>query len=209
MVGLRKSWIRRQRSTYMTCSWWNLPSGVSRMATHVVGRPRLPTSAFRSCPELKCLPAPARITTRTSSSASARSKAASSASMSALFWALATSGRFMRDGRHRPVDLVAHHRLSARHGRPPSPSRWASSGRRHCVLGAAGRARGAGRAPVRRSRCAGSRSCRRRSTPPDSRARPAATIRPRDCPSASRHSGAAGPSTSRASACRRLLISLQ
>src|SRR6266567_2156063 len=35
------------------------------------------------------------MTTRTSSSASAMSKAASTSSMSAVFWALATSGRFM------------------------------------------------------------------------------------------------------------------
>ena len=37
MVGLRKSWILRQLSTYMTCSWRNLPSGVVAHRGPVVG----------------------------------------------------------------------------------------------------------------------------------------------------------------------------
>jgi len=53
------------------------------------------TSAFRSWPDEKCLPAAARITTRTPSSASARSSAASISSIMVELWALATSGRFM------------------------------------------------------------------------------------------------------------------
>jgi hypothetical protein len=94
IVGLRKSWMRRHRSKYMTRSWWYLPSGVSRMRRHSSGSTS-PTKALRSCPAEKCFPAAARMTTRTSSSASAREKAASSSSMRVVFWALATSGRFM------------------------------------------------------------------------------------------------------------------
>src|SRR5437870_3119182 len=78
----------------MTCSWRSLPSGVSRMARHgsaAAGSSR----PFRSWPDEKCFPAPARITTRTLSSASALSKAASSSSSSAVDWALAALGRFM------------------------------------------------------------------------------------------------------------------
>ncbi len=94
IVGLRKSWIRRQRSKYIVFSWWNSPSGVSRIATHG-SEPSPATSAVRSWPDEKCLPAPARITTRTLSSASARSKAASISSISVESCAFATSGRFM------------------------------------------------------------------------------------------------------------------
>ena len=94
IVGLRKSWMRMQRSKYMTFSCWNLPSGVARMATHASGA-SWPTRALRSWPDEKCSPAPASTTTRTASSASASSKAASRSSISAVFWALATSGRFI------------------------------------------------------------------------------------------------------------------
>ena len=93
IVGLRKSWMRRQRSKYIVFSCWNLPSGVSRSATQVGAVAA--DQALRSWPEEKCLPAPARMTTRTASSASARSKAASISSMSVESCALATSGRFM------------------------------------------------------------------------------------------------------------------
>ena len=37
IVGLAKSRSCRQRSQYMTCSWWSLPSGVARMAAHWLG----------------------------------------------------------------------------------------------------------------------------------------------------------------------------
>ena len=94
MVGLRKSRMRRQRSKYITFSWCHLPSGVSRICRHLSGSTS-PTSAFRSCPAEKCLPLAASTTTRTSSSASARSNAASISSIIWVSWALATCGRFM------------------------------------------------------------------------------------------------------------------
>ena len=47
MVGFRKSRMRKQRSKYMTFSWWYLPSGVSRMSRHSSGSVS-PTSALRS-----------------------------------------------------------------------------------------------------------------------------------------------------------------
>ena len=78
----------------MIFSWRILPSGVSRMRRHLSGSPS-PMRDFRSWPDEKCFPAPARITTRTESSASARSKASSISSMSRVSWALAISGRFM------------------------------------------------------------------------------------------------------------------
>ena len=173
MVGLRKSWMRRQRSTYMTCSWRNLPSGVARIATHSSAASS-PTSALRSWPALKCLPAPARTTTRTSSSASARSKARVDAVDERGVLGVGHLGPVHGDGGHRrrrPRSARPAHRLATarllphagrRRPRPPvSP--------------------GQARAPARRSRCAGSRWCRRRSTPPDSRARTAATPRRRGC----------------------------
>ncbi len=78
----------------MTFSWYILPSGVSRIRRHLSGS-ESPMRAFRSWPDEKCFPAPARITTRTESSASAWSKASSISSMSRVSWALAISGRFM------------------------------------------------------------------------------------------------------------------
>ena len=159
-----------------------------------------PTIALRSCPALKCLPAPASITTRTSSSASARSKARVDAVDEGGVLGVGHLGPVHGDGGDGPVDLVAHDRLIGCHGPPPSPVPSRSQ---------RPPARGAGREPARRPRCAGSRSSRRRSTPPDSRARTAATTRPPGCPVAPCHSGDAGPSTSMASACSRLLISLQ
>src|SRR5947209_7094412 len=77
----------------MTCSWRSLPSGVSRICRHgsaAAGSSR----PLRSWPAEKCLPLAARITTRTASSASARSNATDSSSSIAVDWALAASARF-------------------------------------------------------------------------------------------------------------------
>ena len=105
MVGLRKSWSLTQRSKYMTCSWRSLPSGVSRIrppsgrsASHellevVPGREVLALGRQHHHPHVVV--------------GVGRSKAASSSSMSCVFWALAASGRFERDRAHGPVDLVA------------------------------------------------------------------------------------------------------
>ena len=79
-----------------------------------------------------------------------------------------------------------------------------TEGSRH---GASTGSRGA-REPVRRSRCAGSRWCRPRSSSPGSRATIAARRRRRGLSSAPRHSGCDGPTTAIAVSCSRLLISL-
>src|SRR5438105_631639 len=77
----------------MTCSWRSLPSGVSRISRQGSAAAGS-SSPRRSWPAEKCLPLAAMMTTRTLSSASARSKAADSSSSMAVLWALAASGRF-------------------------------------------------------------------------------------------------------------------
>ncbi len=91
IVIFGKSRIRMSLSQYMTCSCSSLPSGVARIAAQCSSPRRI---SFRSWPDEKCLPAAARITTRTSSSASAESNAALMSSIIWLFCAFAASGRF-------------------------------------------------------------------------------------------------------------------
>ena len=105
IVSLGSRGSARSLSKYMTCSWSSLPSGVAAHRGPLARSPR--RISLRSWPAEKCLPSPASTTTRTSSSASARSNAASSSSISCEFCAFAASGRFERDRRDRPVDLVA------------------------------------------------------------------------------------------------------
>ena len=69
--------------------------------------------------------------------------------------------------------------------------------------------RGAARGPARRSRCAGSRWCRPRSTRPGSRATNAATARRRGCPRRPSTAGRPRPATAMAVSWNRLDISLQ
>ena len=61
----------------------------------------------RSWPAEKCLPAPARMMTRTASSSTARRKASSSSSSRMRLWAFSTSGRLVVIFRTAPVRSVS------------------------------------------------------------------------------------------------------
>ena len=106
MVGLGKSRMRRQRSKYMVFSWWNLPSGVSRMSRHLSGSTS-PTQRLevvaRGEVAARWRPAPPPARRRRPRPGRRR---ASSSSMSWVSWALATSGPVQGDGGHRLIDAV-------------------------------------------------------------------------------------------------------
>ena len=119
MVGLRKSWIRRHRSTYMTCSWWNLPSGVSRMATHS-SAPSLPTMLLEVVPGAEVLPGAGQDDDPHVVVGVGAVEAGVEGVDQRAVLRVGDLGPVHRDGRHGPLDLVADHRLILRHGSPPS-----------------------------------------------------------------------------------------
>ena len=106
IVGLRKSWMRRQRSKYIVFSWWNLPSGVSRCATHG-SDPSPPTRAFRSWPEEKCLPAPGEDDDTHRVVGVGEVEGSVDLVDERRILGVGDFGPVHGDGRHRPVRLVA------------------------------------------------------------------------------------------------------